>query len=95
MYIRKENASFFFFPLNPVNKIKSNRIICLLSNDSLVCVFYSLYTIQPNAGQRMGTVSISAGVAPENALDALLDELQTFSKPTIGMHEVRITILFC
>lgn len=38
----------------------------------------------------MGTVPIGAGIAPENALDALLDELQTFSKPSIGLNEVRI-----
>lgn len=28
----------------------------------------------------MGQVSVG-GIAPENALDALLDELQTFAKP--------------
>lgn len=35
----------------------------------------------------MGTVAFSGGYSPENALDALLDELQTFAKPTIA--EVR------
>lgn len=32
----------------------------------------------------MGTVSLGGGYTPENALDALLDELQTFAKPTIA-----------
>lgn len=35
----------------------------------------------------MGTISVSGGIAPENALDALLDELQTFAKPP-GNSEV-------
>ncbi|XP_037915678.1 uncharacterized protein LOC119654382 isoform X3 [Hermetia illucens] len=36
---------------------------------------------KPIPSPRLGTVSIGGGVAPENALDALLDELQTFAKP--------------
>jgi len=37
------------------------------------------------------------GLAPENALDALLDELQTFAKPPMGnevfIHELRRLLL--
>ncbi|XP_062138228.1 coiled-coil domain-containing protein CG32809 isoform X3 [Drosophila sulfurigaster albostrigata] len=36
---------------------------------------------KPIPTPRMGSFSISGGLAPENALDALLDELKTFSKP--------------
>lgn len=36
----------------------------------------------------MGPIAVGGGVAPENALDALLDELQTFAKPSIGINEV-------
>lgn len=32
----------------------------------------------------MGAVALGGGYSPENALDALLDELQTFAKPTIA-----------
>ncbi|XP_031635781.1 uncharacterized protein LOC116348799 isoform X4 [Contarinia nasturtii] len=46
-------------------------------------------TNKPSTIQRMGSVPLSAGIAPENALDALLDELQTFSKPSVGMNESR------
>ncbi|XP_063696322.1 uncharacterized protein LOC134827553 isoform X5 [Culicoides brevitarsis] len=37
-------------------------------------------TNKPIPSPRMGQVSVG-GIAPENALDALLDELQTFAKP--------------
>ncbi|XP_026845898.1 coiled-coil domain-containing protein CG32809 [Drosophila persimilis] len=36
---------------------------------------------KPIPTPRMGSFAISGGLAPENALDALLDELKTFSKP--------------
>ncbi|XP_052857006.1 coiled-coil domain-containing protein CG32809 isoform X1 [Drosophila gunungcola] len=36
---------------------------------------------KPIPTPRMGTFALSGGLAPENALDALLDELKTFSKP--------------
>ncbi|XP_016990984.1 coiled-coil domain-containing protein CG32809 isoform X2 [Drosophila rhopaloa] len=36
---------------------------------------------KPIATPRMGSFALSGGLAPENALDALLDELKTFSKP--------------
>lgn len=40
----------------------------------------------------MGQVSVG-GIAPENALDALLDELQTFAKPM--NNEVGLESLSC
>lgn len=40
----------------------------------------------------MGTVTVSGGVAPENALDALLDELQTFAKPPTGINQEVISL---
>lgn len=43
---------------------------------------------QPIPSPRLGTVVASGGIAPENALDALLDELQTFAKPPNGVNEV-------
>ncbi|XP_059608742.1 uncharacterized protein LOC132256385 isoform X4 [Phlebotomus argentipes] len=46
-------------------------------------------TNKPVPSPRLGTVSISGGVAPENALDALLDELQTFAKPPGANSEMR------
>ncbi|XP_055705920.1 uncharacterized protein LOC129803415 isoform X6 [Phlebotomus papatasi] len=46
-------------------------------------------TNKPIPSPRLGTVSISGGVAPENALDALLDELQTFAKPPGANSEMR------
>ncbi|XP_055694362.1 uncharacterized protein LOC129796454 isoform X5 [Lutzomyia longipalpis] len=46
-------------------------------------------TNKPIPSPRLGTVSISGGVAPENALDALLDELQTFAKPPGANSEIR------
>ncbi|XP_018799820.1 PREDICTED: coiled-coil domain-containing protein CG32809 isoform X9 [Bactrocera latifrons] len=42
---------------------------------------------KPIPTPRMGSFAISGG--PENALDALLDELQTFSKPLSQNNEVR------
>ncbi|XP_030569489.1 coiled-coil domain-containing protein CG32809 isoform X4 [Drosophila novamexicana] len=36
---------------------------------------------KPIPTPRMGSFTVSGGFAPENALDALLDELKTFSKP--------------
>ncbi|XP_017134034.1 coiled-coil domain-containing protein CG32809 isoform X4 [Drosophila elegans] len=36
---------------------------------------------KPIPTPRMGSFALSGGLAPENALDALLDELKTFSKP--------------
>ncbi|XP_029407894.2 coiled-coil domain-containing protein CG32809 isoform X15 [Bactrocera dorsalis] len=44
-------------------------------------------TDKPIPTPRMGSFAISGG--PENALDALLDELQTFSKPLSQNNEVR------
>ncbi|XP_037880138.1 coiled-coil domain-containing protein CG32809 isoform X2 [Glossina fuscipes] len=44
---------------------------------------------KPIPTPRMGTFAISGGPPPENALDALLDELQTFSKPLIQNNEIR------
>lgn len=41
----------------------------------------------------MGPNTIGGGIAPENALDALLDELQTFAKPSIGNQEVLPTYI--
>ncbi|GAB0099544.1 Coiled-coil domain-containing protein CG32809 [Sergentomyia squamirostris] len=46
-------------------------------------------TNKPVPSPRLGTVSLSGGIAPENALDALLDELQTFAKPPGGNGEGR------
>ncbi|XP_055326242.1 uncharacterized protein LOC129579985 isoform X8 [Sitodiplosis mosellana] len=46
-------------------------------------------TNKPSTIQRMGSLPVGAGIAPENALDALLDELQTFSKPSVGINEPR------
>lgn len=40
----------------------------------------------------MGTVSLGGGYTPENALDALLDELQTFAKPTIAEVRLPVTV---
>ncbi|TMW48004.1 hypothetical protein DOY81_006919 [Sarcophaga bullata] len=37
----------------------------------------------------MGTFAVGGGAPPENALDALLDELKTFSKPLIQNNEIR------
>jgi hypothetical protein len=36
----------------------------------------------------MGGGSSLSGIAPENALDALLDELQTFAKPPHDQQQV-------
>ncbi|XP_061519526.1 coiled-coil domain-containing protein AGAP005037 isoform X3 [Anopheles gambiae] len=44
---------------------------------------------KPIPSPRLGTVVASGGIAPENALDALLDELQTFAKPPNGVNEHR------
>ncbi|XP_054727264.1 coiled-coil domain-containing protein CG32809 isoform X11 [Anastrepha obliqua] len=44
-------------------------------------------TDKPVPTPRMGSFAISGG--PENALDALLDELQTFSKPFAQNNEIR------
>nr|XP_029728946.1 coiled-coil domain-containing protein AGAP005037 isoform X3 [Aedes albopictus] len=44
---------------------------------------------KPVPSPRLGSVSINGGIAPENALDALLDELQTFAKPPNGSNEIR------
>ncbi|XP_062544828.1 coiled-coil domain-containing protein AGAP005037 isoform X2 [Armigeres subalbatus] len=44
---------------------------------------------KPVPSPRLGAVSINGGIAPENALDALLDELQTFAKPPNGTNEIR------
>ncbi|XP_053952303.1 coiled-coil domain-containing protein CG32809 isoform X10 [Anastrepha ludens] len=44
-------------------------------------------TDKPVPTPRMGSFAISGG--PENALDALLDELQTFSKPLAQNNEIR------
>ncbi|XP_067635398.1 coiled-coil domain-containing protein CG32809 isoform X15 [Eurosta solidaginis] len=44
-------------------------------------------TDKPVPTPRMGTFAVSGG--PENALDALLDELQTFSKPLTQNNEIR------
>lgn len=49
-------------------------------------------TTQAVASPRVGSNSISGGIPPENALDALLDELQTFAKPSMGNVEVQSTI---
>ncbi|XP_055389189.1 uncharacterized protein LOC129618456 isoform X4 [Condylostylus longicornis] len=46
-------------------------------------------TNKPVPSPRMGTITVSGGVPPENALDALLDELQTFAKPQNIQNEVR------
>lgn len=101
MYICKKKyiikyASFYLFYFIYLNVNNQNRSFCACYL-TILFAFYPLIRTQSNAGQRMGSVPISAGVAPENALDALLDELQTFSQPTIGMHEVRhfIIIILC
>ncbi|XP_065082471.1 coiled-coil domain-containing protein AGAP005037 isoform X2 [Ochlerotatus camptorhynchus] len=44
---------------------------------------------KPVPSPRLGAVTINGGIAPENALDALLDELQTFAKPPNGTNEIR------
>ncbi|XP_049541962.1 coiled-coil domain-containing protein AGAP005037 isoform X2 [Anopheles darlingi] len=44
---------------------------------------------KPVPSPRLGTVVVSGGIAPENALDALLDELQTFAKPPNGVNDHR------
>ncbi|XP_058053605.1 coiled-coil domain-containing protein AGAP005037 [Anopheles bellator] len=44
---------------------------------------------KPIPSPRLGTTITSGGIAPENALDALLDELQTFAKPPNGVSEHR------
>ncbi|XP_055631594.1 coiled-coil domain-containing protein AGAP005037 isoform X2 [Toxorhynchites rutilus septentrionalis] len=46
-------------------------------------------TSKPVPSPRQGPININGGVAPENALDALLDELQTFAKPPNGVNEIR------
>ncbi|XP_037931670.1 coiled-coil domain-containing protein CG32809-like [Teleopsis dalmanni] len=45
---------------------------------------------KPIPTPRMGSFTVSGGPPPENALDALLDELQTFSKPLIQNNEIQI-----
>jgi hypothetical protein len=51
---------------------------------------------QPIPSPRLGSVSVSSGsgIAPENALDALLDELQTFAKPPMGNEVLSIGFYF-
>ncbi|XP_013101075.1 coiled-coil domain-containing protein CG32809 isoform X3 [Stomoxys calcitrans] len=44
---------------------------------------------KPIPQPRMGTFAVGGGAPPENALDALLDELKTFSKPLIANNENR------
>ncbi|XP_046803501.1 coiled-coil domain-containing protein CG32809 isoform X4 [Lucilia cuprina] len=44
---------------------------------------------KPIPQPRMGTFAVGGGAPPENALDALLDELKTFSKPLIQNNEIR------
>ncbi|XP_055915685.1 uncharacterized protein LOC129948589 isoform X3 [Eupeodes corollae] len=44
---------------------------------------------KPIPSPRLGTVSVGGGIPPENALDALLDELQTFSKPLNQNNDLR------
>ncbi|KAM7350773.1 coiled-coil domain-containing protein CG32809 isoform 2-T6 [Cochliomyia hominivorax] len=44
---------------------------------------------KPIPQPRMGTFAVGGGAPPENALDALLDELKTFSKPLIQNSEIR------
>ncbi|XP_037039089.1 uncharacterized protein LOC119076436 isoform X4 [Bradysia coprophila] len=44
-------------------------------------------TNKPVPSPRLGSVSVSGGIPHENALDALLDELQTFAKPPTGNTE--------
>ncbi|XP_055846008.1 uncharacterized protein LOC129911982 isoform X5 [Episyrphus balteatus] len=44
---------------------------------------------KPIPSPRLGTVSVGGGVPPENALDALLDELQTFAKPLNQNNDLR------
>ncbi|XP_058462775.1 coiled-coil domain-containing protein AGAP005037 isoform X2 [Malaya genurostris] len=46
-------------------------------------------TSKPVPYPRIGAVSFNGGLPPENALDALLDELQTFAKPPNGINEGR------
>lgn len=45
---------------------------------------------QPIPSPRLGPIAVGGGIAPENALDALLDELQTFAKPPGGASEVSL-----
>ncbi|XP_075155880.1 coiled-coil domain-containing protein CG32809 isoform X1 [Haematobia irritans] len=44
---------------------------------------------KPIPQPRMGTFAVGGGAPPENALDALLDELKTFSKPLNANNENR------
>lgn len=48
---------------------------------------------QPIPSPRMGQTSIG-GIAPENALDALLDELQTFAKPPNHNDQQQVVFTF-
>lgn len=68
-----------------------------LSNKIFGLIFSILFLVrnssQPVPSPRMGGQASLGGIAPENALDALLDELQTFAKPPNHNDQLQVDII--
>lgn len=72
------------FYISLLNVAKTLTVWSWSANTSLWFVSFFIFE-KPIPSPRLGT-QINAGnnILPENALDALLDELQTFAKPSLG-----------